>query len=56
MADVLANYRPGAAFDEMVDGGWPRALLLPRWALAGAVTPTGRACLNAAGRFVPSPA
>lgn len=50
-ANFIVSY-----FDEMVDGGWPRTLLLPQWALAAATTPTGRVCLAAAGRLAPSPA
>jgi hypothetical protein len=42
-------------FDEMVDGGWPRALLLPRWALALAGTGGGRALLRVGASVAPSP-
>lgn len=42
-------------FDELVDGGWPRAVLLPRWALAAAATPAGRVILEAGVTPLPAP-
>ena len=40
-------------FDELVDGGWPRAQLLPRWALAMAPGRAGRTLLRMASRAAP---
>ena len=42
-------------FDELVDGGWPRALLLPRWALAIAPTSAGRAAFRLGAVVAPPP-
>jgi hypothetical protein len=42
-------------FDELVDGGWPRSLLLPSWALVAAPTYVGRTVLRAAARAGPAP-
>jgi hypothetical protein len=42
-------------FDELVDGGWPRVLLLPRWALPMAATSPGRALLLACATLAPAP-
>src|SRR6185437_4068214 len=42
-------------FDELVDGGWPRSLLLPSWALVAAPTHVGRTILRAAARAGPAP-
>jgi hypothetical protein len=50
IANIIVSY-----FDEMVDGGWPRALLLPRWALAFAASGGGRLVLRGAARCVPPP-
>ena len=43
-------------FDELVDGGWPRALLLPRWALVIAQARAGRAVLRVGAAIAPAPA
>ncbi len=48
-ANVIVSH-----FDELVDGGWPRATLLPRWALALSCRASGRAPLRAASRISPA--
>ena len=40
-------------FDELVDGGWPRVALLPRWALTLAHVAPGRALLRAGAGLTP---
>jgi hypothetical protein len=42
-------------FDELVDGGWPRALLLPGWALLIAPTRAGRLVMRVTAIFAPAP-
>ena len=41
-------------FDELVDGGWPRPLLLPRWALALSTSRAGRVLLRVGMNVVPA--
>lgn len=49
MANVIVSH-----FDEMVDGGWPRALLLPHWALSMAGTRPGRVGLRLTAGMLPA--
>lgn len=42
-------------FDELVDGGWPRTLLLPHWALWVAPTRAGRVALRLGSILAPAP-
>ena len=50
-ANLIVSY-----FDEMVDGGWPRSSLLPRWVLDGTRTRMGRVILDAIRHLAPAPA
>ena len=50
LANLLVSY-----FDELVDGGWPRAKLLPRWALAIAPLRAGRTLVGLLARIGPAP-
>jgi hypothetical protein len=48
LANVIVSF-----FDQMVDGGRRRSLLLPAWALGAAATPTGRVLLRLLARLAP---